>query len=613
MKKGKLAIAVFSAAMLLAILLLTIPASPAPMAAHPVSIQTSDGISVKLWEAEDRFYAFLPGHADPAELTLVAPDDLDVTINGQTLPLSCMELEPETDHLLSWMQDGTPQRKTLYILPASQFSTLYLNTQSGTMDHIHEKKGNAERGTVRIFASDGSLDYEGSLASIRGRGNSTWDVHDKKPYSLELTEAADLLGMGKAKKWILLADALDTSALRNKIVYDFAAEAGLPYTPEARWTEVYLNGEYAGLYLLSERVEIDPARLDLGPDSSLIYKDRDTRIEEKEDPYFFTESGQCIQVRQTNDIGTLTKKIQAMEDAILSPTGDDWQAHIDLPSWVQKYLVEECFGLYDAGFQSQYYYCYDTEETSKLYAGPIWDYDSSLGNPSVWALNSPQGLYAWRPAAMVGYETPWLHCLYEKPVFRQTLQQTFEESFLPLLNQLPEKILTEYPSQIEVPYSRNQIRWAVETEGVWAEAAYIADYLRQRTAFLSQLWLENKDFCILRLQEGQFRGFYAYYAVAPGSTFDALPEKSGEDFLGWYRADTNVPFDPEMPITEDLQLYPCYEGAVEEVHEDGLMDLILAGYHYVPAAVLALMGLMIIPVSFRLHRKPAKKEKQPMN
>lgn len=612
MKKEKWIIMLFSALLLLAICLMAGKTGSTPSVGCPAEIEISGEQTVHLWTRDgETWYGFLPGHGDPADTWLVPAQDSEVTLDGRSLPLNCEGLTPDQDYTLSWQHDGVTCKQKLRLLSSDNVATLYLNTQSGTMDYIHEEKGNAERGSLRLYDETGSLDFSGSVAALRGRGNSTWVVSEKKPYSLELTEKADLLGMGAAKKWILLADALDASGLRNKIVYDAAAQLGLAYTPEVRWTELYLNGTYAGLYLLCERVEVDPQRLDLGPDGSVVCMDRDIRVEEKTDPYFVTNHDQYLRIMDGHDIGALKAQFQAMEDALLSGSGDEWMEYIDLDSWVKKYLVEEIFGNYDAGFQSQYFYC--TEPGGKIYAGPVWDYDSSLGNPQVWSLNSPQGLYAWRPAAMVDYDTPWLNALYEKEAFRAELQRQYR-TFLPLLEALPSRITEDYVNQISTAYQRNQVRWNVDTEGLSAEAAHIGDYLMQRLGFLTRLWLEEREFRILRLQEGETAGYYGYYAVEPGTVFDAWPEKTGQDFLGWYREDTEEAVDPAEPIWEDLQLYPHYEGFVSPEPEDetSLKDLVLRLYHYVPLGVLVLMGAVFVPLGLYRTRFSKVREKQPV-
>lgn len=613
MRKGKWGLALGSAAVLLMILLLAVHTAPDSAPKNPAVIQAGEEM-LNLWtEDGENYYAFLPGHV-PFEEAVILPVLDAVTVDEKELPLACVCLEPGRTYDLAWTQDGHPYHGTLHLMASDGVATLYLNTQSGSMDYIHAEKGNAEHGSICLYDAAGVLNYSGNLKSVRGRGNSTWVVHDKKPYSLKLVDKGDLLGMGAAKDWILLADALDSSAMRNKIVYDFAARTGLAYTPEAQWTEVYLNGDYAGLYLLCERVEVNPERVALSPDGSLVCMDRDIRVEEEPNPYFVTNSGQYLQVRESTDYGALRDLFQTMENAVLSEDGMDpdtglhWQELIDLKSWVRKYLIEEIFDSYDANFQSQYFYTFETNLNSPIYAGPIWDYDSSLGNPSVWALNSPRGLFAWRPEAMTGYATPWLHALYGKPQFHEELAQEYRNIFLPELEKLMTETIADYAAQIGPAFARNQIRWNVKTEGIQAEAAYIAEYLQERVDFLTRLWLEDAQFCIVRLQENQTGGYYAYYAVEPGSVFDDLPEQSEADFLGWYREDTDLPFDPEEPITEDVYLYPKFAGYIEKKEDHGpdMMDLFLEVYHYVPTGVLLMIGAAAALAAVQKNRSGKK-------
>ena len=595
MRKGKLILAAVSAVILAVIVLLCPASAPKPGNDLPVVLQAGDE-QLQLWTADaETWYGFLPASARE---TVLLSSDTPATLDGLPLPLQLQDFS--VPHTLAWEDGGTQRRGTLILLASENVASLHIDTQSGSMDYIHAQKGNAERGSLRLYDDQGSLNYTGTLASIRGRGNSTWVVHEKKPYSLELTEEADLLGMGAGKKWVLLADALDASALRNKIVYDFAARLGFEFTPETRWAELYLNGDYAGLYLLCERIEDDPQRLDLGPDGSLLCMDRDIRVEEDTTPFLVTNAGHYLQIREGTHIGPLKEQIQALEDAIFSPEGD-WQNRIDLDSWVKKYLLEEIFGSYDAGFQSQYFY--SREPGGKLYAGPIWDYDSSLGNPLVWSLNSPNGLYAWRPQAMTDYAPNWYHGLYQQEKFRQALVQTYDREILPRLEELTGRTLETYVSRIGEAYERNRIRWNVETRGLDAEAAHIADYLTQRQAFLSALWLENRAFCIVRLRESSYSGYYGYYAVEPGTVFHDLPQRQDEDFLGWYREDTEEPFDPAQPVTEDLCIYPKYEGVLPPVQEEeeSLKDMILRLYHYAPLGALVLLGLSVWAVSLWKH------------
>ena len=595
MKKGKFGLALFSAAVLLAVLMMALHTAPEPEPVSPAVVLAGTE-HVELWKSDEGiYYAFLPSHADPETMQLISRAE-QVTLNGASLP---QPLAAQETYELCWQEQGREYRAALQICAPTELPTLYLDTQSGSMAHIHAQKGNAERGTARLYDGTGALTFSDSFSSLRGRGNSTWDVPQKKPYCLDLSEEADLLGMGAAKSWILLADALDASSLRNKIAYEFAADIGMNGAPDSRWVEVYLNGEYAGLYLLCERIENEPGRLELGRDGVVVRLDRDTRIEPEADPYFVTEANQYLQLLDGRDSAALHQRFQQMEDALLAEDGS-WRDHIDVDSWVKQYFMEEVFGSYDAGFQSQYFYLYDTAPESRIYAGPVWDYDSSMGNPTIPALQSSRGLFAWRPAAMPEYATPWYHSLYQQEDFRQELVQQYRDLVVPALERLLTQTMEGYLDEIGPAFERNRLRWNVETEGLEAEAAHIRDWLTQREAFLSDLWLEETQFHIVRIRDDG--NFYIYYAMEPGSSLLELPVLAESDQTVWYRVDTGEVWDLAMPIREDLLLDTEIPREEPEQKQESLMDRLLVMYHYVPAAVLVVMGLAAVPVALWMNR-----------
>ena len=107
---------------------------------------------------------------------------------------------------------------------------------------------------------------------IRGTGQSTWG-QPKNPYKVQFSNdasyaaIADVLGMKKQRNWALLADYFDRSLIRNKLALSLGSSSvftdGLKWTPSGQHVEVWLNGDYVGVYLLTEDIRIDPARLDL--------------------------------------------------------------------------------------------------------------------------------------------------------------------------------------------------------------------------------------------------------------------------------------------------------------------------------------------------------------
>ena len=132
-------------------------------------------------------------------------------------------------------------------------------------------------GNFTMLRADGTLVYTGGLDKIRGRGNATWGNYpitadtyttvDKKPYQIKLAKKADLMDTGDPaeanRTWILLAEYYDGTLLHNRISYDLARELGQADAPHSQPVDLYYDGEYRGQYLLAEKVEVNPGRVDI--------------------------------------------------------------------------------------------------------------------------------------------------------------------------------------------------------------------------------------------------------------------------------------------------------------------------------------------------------------
>jgi len=145
-----------------------------------------------------------------------------------------------------------------YQLYNSSLPVLYINTE----DDIFVNYSTASMyimGNESCF--DSSLLYEGEI-EIKLRGNST-KYRDKSPYKIKLDTKTDLFGMGESKHWVLLANDIDHSLIRNKIVLDLAASIGMESTPASVLVSVILNGEYQGVYQLCEHIRVEEERVDI--------------------------------------------------------------------------------------------------------------------------------------------------------------------------------------------------------------------------------------------------------------------------------------------------------------------------------------------------------------
>jgi len=540
--------------------------------------------------SEDEYYFFIPSYAELSHIRMKLNSEEKISINGIHLTdgMLCNDLEFGVPYKLKYYAFGEIKTNNITFIHSENVATMYINTDSGSMDYIHEKKGNGESGIVNLYTSDGVLDYEGEISKINGRGNNTWDFFEKKPYSVTLSYEANLLGMGKAQKWILLANADDSSNLRNKLVYDFAKKIGMQFSPDSQWVELYLNNEYAGLYLLSERNEVHSQRVNIsGENSFLVSLERKDRLESQNIAYISTKEKQSLRIHyplnvSSKDLEQLTNVWQSVENAIVSEngvdniTGKSWHELIDLDSWAKKYLIEEIFGSGDACYISQFFYCDDY--SGRIKAGPVWDFDHSMGTQVSWQLKPPNTLYANRFYVKDGYNTPWFYSLYRKEQFYNRVVELYQKEFLKALKELFNEDLRDLSLQISKANISNQIRWNMDDEDVCAQSEYIHSFMNKRISFLNEIWINNKPYHLVKADQG-FGAFYAYIAVTPGEILTGLPEFEDTEtsvFKGWYYEGTDEPFDATKPITEDIEIYAKWEDSTSN-KLDNIVKLIPLG------------------------------------
>ena len=271
---------------------------------------------------------------------------------------------------------------------------------------------------------------------IRGRGNSTWGQL-KNPYKVQFTDDAsyasipDFLGMKKNRNWALLADYFDRSLLRNKLALSLGSSSvfsdGVKWTPSGQHVEVYLNADYIGVYLLTEDIRIDPARLNIRKMSaSTTVNDVDggylAEVDFRLDCYngvdvnlqLVTPKGVRICIN-TPDESAITQNQLSYINTLLVGTEQELYANdthaINLVSFVDWYLLNELFRNPDAAFGSSVYLWKDTGGAAKpqdrlLNMGPIWDFDRSAGNVNYSDGWKTEGCHVNHPGAFLGI-TNW--------------------------------------------------------------------------------------------------------------------------------------------------------------------------------------------------------------
>ena len=187
-----------------------------------------------------------------------------------------------------------------------------INLNGVTQDEINSDSKNIKYpGNELNIYNDGKLS-EYDNVEIKGRGNSTW-TWDKRPYRIKFNEKVNVLGMGKAKKWCLLANYQDKTNLRTEIGFTLEKMLGMEYVMNGRFIELYIDGDYQGLYYLTKAVEVSSNVVDLEDDLGVLVE-LDNIYGTKEEKYYTTERGDILTVK---DMVEEKNEEVAMEDFLV--------------------------------------------------------------------------------------------------------------------------------------------------------------------------------------------------------------------------------------------------------------------------------------------------------
>lgn len=242
--------------------------------------------------------------------------------------------------------------------------------------------------TIKIDGNDFFSDLE-ARGKIRGRGNSTWHWYPKKPYRIKLDESQPVLGMKKNRDWVLLADYRDVTHMMNNVGFTLAHELGIPSTNHSRYATVTLNGEYLGLYMVTEQVEEGGHRVKLDSNEGLLLA-LDINDGPGDEPYatnnFWSEGfGMAVAVKYPDDATEEQRdrakaEFAALEEAIDNLDWEKIQSLLDVESMINYILVQEIICNVELdnnpSLRSGYIHRYD--DSSKWVMGPVWDCDGGF-------------------------------------------------------------------------------------------------------------------------------------------------------------------------------------------------------------------------------------------
>lgn len=340
---------------------------------------------------------------------------------------------------------AAPDEESLEYYDLGEFSTtlpvVYMNTKGQQV-----LKENAIWGNIALLDGNGEEQSVFSLpnsiyrATIKYRGASSYSKFDKKQYRIKFyknekdsAKEVSLAGMGANSEWVLNGPYLDKTLIRNKLVYDLARELN-GWAPDTRFVELFVDGEYQGVYLAVEPVTNGESRLRLaefgllsGETAYIVNRDRiDTGSEEidtwgKTNGY--TYNALYIRYPSKNKItekqkAYIQKDISEFEQVLYGKNFSDkrirYQAYIDMDNWVDYFIINEFAMNYDAGNLSTYLY---KELDGKLQLA-VWDFNNGFDNYQ-WFRTETDVLHT--------VENSWFQRLWQDENFRDRVCERYRQ------------------------------------------------------------------------------------------------------------------------------------------------------------------------------------------
>ena len=386
----------------------------------------------------------LPGDADLSRVTMEGTPDWTVTY-GDTLDSSgkvALDFASAENNTLTLTVTppeeavelgAVEQELTLRAMKSSEdIPALYLSISPDsekTMAQVEadSKHDTKATGTAVLLGDDSLPEME---MEVKGRGNASWG-RAKKGFQVKLDKKTDVMGMGKAKKWVLLPSAADLSLIRNSVALDLAQQLEMDYTSEWRFVDFYVDGAYYGLYILCEKPEVGGNRVEItnmddaiedaigkenddGSDKLLSEEPGVTYNEDHSaatladgtvidltggyhlefDNYddvlqFGAGAIKHITVKEPERLGsdaktdesfTYIRNFMAQADTAVTDYSNDEELlkYIDLESFAKMWLIQEYTYGHDA--TDNLHIWKDSDETGDglIHAGPAWDFDNIM-------------------------------------------------------------------------------------------------------------------------------------------------------------------------------------------------------------------------------------------
>ena len=363
--------------------------------------------------------------------------------------------------LANWQSSGNATATLSGTLPV-----VYINTTDGApiVDKETYLTGSMYIDPLQTgYAALGTAEQPLS-GQFKGRGNWTWNGFDKKPYRIKLDTKQKVLGMPSSKHWCLMAHADDNMGyLKNAVGFMLSEQLGMRWTPRYVPVELVLNGEYMGLYFLTEQVRVAKNRVnvteqdDQAVDSVTggwlveidnYWEEGNVEFDEGNGQHMMVtmKSPEVLSAQQRQYI---EQQLNGLNTAIYGNSAEQLWGMLDLDEAVRFYLVQELLEDCESYHGSCYLYK-DRDragETERWWFGPVWDFGNAYNrNQATWIYDNPIFAQYW-----IGRLAQW-------PEFQAKIRE-FWYVYYHSLKDATYTQIADFVSTISVAAQHDAARW----------------------------------------------------------------------------------------------------------------------------------------------------------
>ena len=352
---------------------------------------------------------------------------------------------------------------------SSTLPVLYINTE-GYQDIVSKEKDDYIHADWWLdnmgheeFESIGSPSEPQGM-QIKGRGNYTWKLN-KKPFRIKLDTKQKILGMKKDRNFCLLAGDFWTAPMG----FELSRRIGLAYTPAAEPVEVVLNGQYIGLYLLTEKIRVDKNRVNIdeqvnGETNSMnITGGWLLEIDDHPDENqfgFFEGNGNWFAVKYHSPDSLSPQQFNYIynfmtnaDGAVYTTDKSDvkWENYIDIDTLACFYIVNEVADEIES-FANSLFAHKQRGSNTKLLFGPVWDFGCSFGRSQF-----PTPCFLYENTAD-NFTPHWLREIVKYPRFQASVRLHWKKFYAEGLQSIDE-YMDRWVERIAPAVEKELMRW----------------------------------------------------------------------------------------------------------------------------------------------------------